>query len=101
MEIRRIEVPCDEGADDEDGQCCHEGDAHDRDDGSAGDWWALGKVESAVQNPDGSMRTFSVEVGISLAPRGDYLHCEADFWKLVGEKLPDIARIIAAGGRAH
>ena len=69
--------------------------------GSAGDWWALGKIESAVKNSDGSMRTFSVEVGISLAPRGDYLHCEAEFWKLVGEKLPDIARIIAEGNRAR
>ena len=69
--------------------------------GNAGDWWALGKVESAVKNTDGSMRTFSVEVGLSLAPRGDYLHCEADFWKLVTEKLPEIARIIADGGSAH
>ena len=59
--------------------------------GSMGDWWALGKLESSVQNPDGSMRTFSVEVGISLTPHGDYLHAEAEYWRLVAEKLPLIA----------
>jgi hypothetical protein len=53
--------------------------------------WALGKLESSVQNPDGSLRTFSVEVGISLTPHGDYLHAEADYWTLVAEKLPQIA----------
>ena len=37
------------------------------------------------------MRTFSVEVGISLAPHGDYLHAEDDYWRLVAEKLPLIA----------
>jgi hypothetical protein len=59
--------------------------------GSMGDWWALGKLESSVQNPDGSMRTFSVEVGISLTPHGDYLHAEQEYWALVAEKLPLIA----------
>ncbi len=59
--------------------------------GSMGDWWALGKMESAVQNPDGSMRTFSVEVGLSLTPHGDFQPREAEFWRLVAAKLPQIA----------
>ncbi len=65
--------------------------------GSGGDWWALGKLESAVQNADGSFRTFSVEVGISLQPHGDYLHCEDDYWKLVAEMLPKIGQQVAPG----
>ena len=64
--------------------------------GSQGQWWALGKLESAVQNADGSVRTFSVEVGVSLTPHGDYLHCEPEFWRLVAEKLPAIAGQIPA-----
>jgi hypothetical protein len=64
--------------------------------GSGGDWWALGKLESAVQNADGSMRTFSVEVGIGLHPHGDYLHCEDDYWQLVSEKLPAIAQQVGS-----
>ena len=60
--------------------------------GSVGEWWALGKLESTVQNPDGSVRTFSVEVGVSLTPHGDYLHCEDEFWQLVAKRLPEIAR---------
>jgi hypothetical protein len=65
--------------------------------GSAGDWWALGKLESSVRNADGSLRTFGVEVGISLTPHGDYLHCEDEYWRLVAEKLPVIAKQVAAG----
>ncbi len=72
-------------------------DAPERRHGSAGDWWALGRIERAVQNPDGSMRTFSVEVGVSLTPHGDFLHVEKDFWRLVGEKLPLIAKQLAMG----
>ena len=63
--------------------------------GDVGDWWALAKVEQSVQNPDGSRRTFSVEVGLSLKPHGDYLHVEKDFWRLVAEKLPLIADQLA------
>ena len=59
--------------------------------GDSGDWWALGKVERSVRNPDGSVRTFCVEVGLSLKPHGDYLHVEGDFWRLVADKLPLIA----------
>ncbi len=65
--------------------------------GTMGDWWALGKLESAVTNPDGSLRTFSVEVGVSLTPHGDFQHCEQAFWQLVAEKLPIIARQLAGG----
>ena len=64
---------------------------------SLGDWWALGKLEGVVQNPDGSKRTFSVEVGLSLTPHGDILHCEDEFWRLVGEKLPLIAQELGGG----
>ena len=63
--------------------------------GSLGDWWALGKMESAVQNPDGSVRTFSVEVGLSLTPHGDFQQREREFWRLVAEKLPQIAGMLA------
>ena len=62
--------------------------------GSLGDWWALGKLESAVQNPDGSVRTFSVEVGLSLTPHGDFQPREQEFWRLVAEKLPEIAKLL-------
>ena len=61
------------------------------------DWWALGKLEGAVQNPDGSKRTFSVEVGLSITPHGDTLHCEDEFWRLVEEKLPLIAQQLGEG----
>ena len=65
--------------------------------GATGDWWALGELEGSVRNPDGSRRTFTVEVGLSLNPRGDILHNEAEFWQLVAEKLPLIAQEIVSG----
>lgn len=64
---------------------------------SFGDWWALGKLEGEIQNPDGSKRTFGVEVGLSITPHGDILHCEDEFWRLVREKLPLIAEQLAGG----
>ncbi|TMB95579.1 MAG: hypothetical protein E6J42_10335 [Chloroflexi bacterium] len=67
--------------------------------GAAGDWWSLGRVESSIQNPDGSIRTFTVEVGLSITPHGDFLHCEEDFWRLVAEKLPMIAQQLASAAR--
>jgi hypothetical protein len=60
--------------------------------GATGDWWALGELEGSVRNPDGSRRTFTVEVGLSLNPHGDILHHEQAFWRLVAEKLPLIAK---------
>jgi hypothetical protein len=54
-------------------------------------------LEGSVRNPDGSRRTFTVEVGLSLNPRGDILHNEAEFWQLVAEKLPLIAQEIVSG----
>ena len=63
----------------------------------SGDWWALGQIEGVVQNPDGSKRTFSVEVGLSITPHGDILHCEEEFWRLVVEKLPLIAEELGGG----
>jgi hypothetical protein len=65
--------------------------------GSFGDWWALGKLEREMQNQDGSKRSFTVEVGVSLTPHGDFLHCEEEFWRLVGEKLPLIAQELGGG----
>ncbi len=65
--------------------------------GSYGDWWALAELEGAIKNPDGSRRTFTVEVGVSLTPHGDILHHEKEFWRLVGEKLPLIAERLASG----
>jgi len=65
---------------------------------SYGDWWALGELEGAIRNPDGSRRTFTVEVGLSLSPHGDIAHCEKEFWRLVREKLPLIAEQLASGG---
>jgi hypothetical protein len=63
--------------------------------GATGDWWALGELEGSVRNPDGSRRTFTVEVGLSLTPHGDILHHEQAFWRLVAEKLPLIAKELA------
>lgn len=63
--------------------------------GSLGDWWAIGKVESSVQNADGSLRTFSVEVGVSLTPHGDFQHTAGDYWQLLAKQLPLIAQKIA------
>jgi hypothetical protein len=60
--------------------------------GATGDWWALGEVEGSVRNPDGSRRTFTVEVGLSLIPHGDILHREEEFWRMVADKLPLIAQ---------
>ena len=60
--------------------------------GATGDWWALGQLEGSVRNPDGSRRTFTVEVGLSLIPHGDILHREEEFWQMVAEKLPLIAK---------
>jgi hypothetical protein len=60
--------------------------------GATGDWWALGELEGSVRNPDGSRRTFTVEVGLSLSPRGDIMHNEEEFWRLVADKLPLIAK---------
>ena len=65
--------------------------------GATGDWWALGELEGSVRNPDGSRRTFTVEVGLSLIPRGDILHREEEFWRMVAEKLPLIAQKLAPG----
>jgi len=63
------------------------------------DWWSLGRVESEIQNPDGSIRSFSVEVGLTITPHGDFLHCEEAFWRLVAEKLPLIAQHLASNAR--
>jgi hypothetical protein len=63
--------------------------------GATGDWWALGELEGSVRNPDGSRRTFTVEVGLSLTPHGDILHHEQEFWRMVSEKLPLIAKELA------
>jgi hypothetical protein len=65
--------------------------------GATGDWWALGELEGSVQNPDGSRRTFTVEVGLNLTPHGDILHHEAEFWQMVAEKLPQIAKELSPG----
>jgi hypothetical protein len=62
-----------------------------------GDWWAIGRIESGIRNPDGSLRTFSVEVGMSIEPHGDFIRCEEAFWRLVAEKLPLIAQQLSAG----
>jgi hypothetical protein len=63
----------------------------------SGDWWAIGCIEGSIRNSDGSLRMFSVEVGMSITPHGDYIRAEPEYWRLVAEKLPLIAEQLAAG----